>query len=111
MKATTLDSLPVAYISHDSEVEKKVLLKNGEVPHVTQLAVATLKPGEQATKHYHKDMTETFHFQAGTGEMEVDDKTFEIKAGVTVTVYPGEKHEIRNTGSENLVIIYFGIVE
>jgi mannose-6-phosphate isomerase-like protein (cupin superfamily) len=27
--------------------------------------------------------------------MEVDDKTFEIKAGVTVTVYPGEKHEIR----------------
>ena len=98
-----------------------------------------------------------FHFQAGTGEMEVDDKTFEIKAGVTVTVYPGETHEIRykrhlmrnehtlktmqrkhekdkelnvrcrkteanvffllfangnrNTGSENLVIIYFGIVE
>lgn len=43
--------------------------------------------------------------------MEVDDKTFEIKAGDTVTVYPGETHEIRNTGSENLVIIYFGIVE
>lgn len=49
----------MAYISHDSTVEKKVLLKNGEVPHVTQLAVATLKPGEQATKHSHKDMTES----------------------------------------------------
>ncbi|KAG0372575.1 hypothetical protein BGX24_000070 [Mortierella sp. AD032] len=111
MKVTSFDSLPVAYISHDSTVEKKVLLKNGEVPHVTQLAVATLKPGEQATKHNHRDMTETFHFQAGSGEMEVDGKTFDIKTGVTVTVFPGEYHEIRNTGSENLVIIYFGIVE
>ncbi|KAF8924673.1 hypothetical protein BGZ52_007896, partial [Haplosporangium bisporale] len=70
MKTTTLDTLPVAYISHDSTVEKKVLLKMGEVPNVAQLAVATLKPGEQASKHHHKDMTETFHFQSGTGEME-----------------------------------------
>ncbi|KAG0052892.1 hypothetical protein BGZ83_001977 [Gryganskiella cystojenkinii] len=110
MKVTDLETLPVAYISHDSSVEKKVLLKMGEVPNVSQLAVATLKPGEQASKHNHKDMTETFHFQAGAGEMEVDDKIFEIKAGMTVTVYPGEYHEIRNTGSENLVLIYFGIV-
>ncbi|KAG0278150.1 hypothetical protein BGZ95_004576 [Linnemannia exigua] len=111
MKVTSLDSLPVAYISHDSTVEKKVLLKNGEVPHVTQLAIATLKPGEQATKHHHKDMTETFYFQTGSGEMEVDERTFDIKAGVTVTVFPGEYHEIRNTGSQDLVIVYFGIVE
>jgi hypothetical protein len=59
MKTTTLDTLPVAYISHDSTVEKKVLLKMGEVPNVAQLAVATLKPGEQASKHHHKDMTES----------------------------------------------------
>jgi len=59
MKVTSLDTLPVAYISHDSSVEKKVLLKMGEVPNVAQLAVATLKPGEQATKHNHKDMTES----------------------------------------------------
>ncbi|KAF9928380.1 hypothetical protein FBU30_002418 [Linnemannia zychae] len=111
MKVTTLDSLPVAYVSHDSTVEKKVLLKFGDVPHVPQLAIATLKPGEQATKHLHKDMTETFHFQSGSGEMEVNDKIFEIKAGTTVTVYPGEYHEIRNTGSENLVVLYFGIID
>ncbi|KAG0095264.1 hypothetical protein BGZ93_006099 [Podila epicladia] len=110
MKTTTLDTLPVAYISHDSTVEKKVLLKMGEVPNVSQLAVATLKPGELASKHLHEDMTETFHFQSGTGEMEVNDKIFEVKAGTTVTVFPMESHEIRNTGSENLVIIYFGIV-
>ncbi|KAG0290354.1 hypothetical protein BGZ98_003493 [Dissophora globulifera] len=110
MKVTTLDSLPVAYVSHDSAVEKKVLLKFGEVPHVPQLAVATLKPGEQATMHFHKDMTETFHFQSGTGDMEVNGKVFEVKAGTTVTVFPMEAHEIRNTGSENLVVIYFGIV-
>ncbi|KAF9100958.1 hypothetical protein BGX27_000169 [Mortierella sp. AM989] len=110
MKYSTLDTLPVNYVSHDSTVEKKVLLKFGEVPNVAQLAVATLKPGEQATKHHHKDMTETFHFQSGSGEMEVDDKIFEVKAGTTITVYPMEAHEIRNTGTENLVVIYFGIV-
>ncbi|KAG0006674.1 hypothetical protein BGZ65_005330, partial [Modicella reniformis] len=80
MKHTTLDSLPVAYVSHDSNVEKRVLLKNGDVPHVSQLAIATLKPSEMATKHRHKDMTETFHFQSGTGEMEVNGEVFEVKA-------------------------------
>lgn len=86
-------------------------------------------------------MVIAFHFQAGSGEMEVDDKIFQVKAGTTVTVFPGEAHEIRfehtknkprealtafydaetnepclchciyrNTGSENLVLIYFGIV-
>ncbi|KAI1301141.1 hypothetical protein EDD11_005789 [Mortierella claussenii] len=110
MKTTTLETLPVAYISHDTTVEKKVLLKSGEVPHVTQLAVATLKPGEQASMHHHEDMTETFHFQAGRGEMEVDGKIFEVAAGTTVTAFPMEAHEIRNTGSEDLVLIYFGIV-
>ncbi|KAG0259566.1 hypothetical protein BG011_002551 [Mortierella polycephala] len=111
MKVTTLETLPVAYVSHDSTVEKKVLLKMGDAPHVSQLAIATLKPGEQASMHHHKDMTETFHFQAGAGEMEVDGKIFDVKAGTTVTVYPMEAHEIRNTGSENLVILYFGIVD
>ncbi|ORZ19286.1 cupin domain-containing protein [Lobosporangium transversale] len=110
MKITSLESLPVAYVSHDSKVEKKVLLKNGEVPHVTQLAVATLKPGEQASMHHHTDMTETFHFQSGSGEMEVDGKIFKVKAGTTVTVFPMEAHEIRNNGSKDLVVIYFGIV-
>ncbi|KAF9431919.1 hypothetical protein BGZ76_011522 [Entomortierella beljakovae] len=111
MKHTTFDSLPVSYVSHDSQVEKRVLLKYGDVPHVPQLAIASLKPGEQATKHSHKDMTETFHFMSGTGEMEVDGKIFEVKTGTTVTVYPMEAHEIRNTGTEILSIIYFGIVE
>jgi hypothetical protein len=54
-----VDSLPVAYVSHDKTVEKRVMLKYGDVPHVTQLAVATLKPTEVATKHSHKDMTES----------------------------------------------------
>ncbi|KAF9584544.1 hypothetical protein BGW38_006069 [Lunasporangiospora selenospora] len=59
MKISRLNDLPGAYVSHDSNVEKKVLLKSGDVPHVSQLAVATLKPGEQATEHFHKDMTES----------------------------------------------------
>ncbi|KAG0223899.1 hypothetical protein BGX31_008285 [Mortierella sp. GBA43] len=111
MKLTKLDSLPVAYVSHDMTVEKKVMLKHGDVPHVSQLAVATLKPTEVATKHSHKDMTETFCFQSGTGEMEVDGVIHTVGAGTTITVYPNEEHEIRNTGSENLVVLYFGIMD
>ncbi|KAK3828425.1 MAG: cupin domain-containing protein [Benniella sp.] len=110
MKLSRFESLPVAYVSHDLTVEKRVMLKHGEVPHVSQLAIATLKPNEVASNHKHDDMTETFCFQSGTGEMEVDGVIHVVEAGTTVTVHPNEEHEIRNTGSENLVVLYFGII-
>lgn len=59
MKISKFDSLPVAYVSHDMTVEKRVMLKYGDVPHVSQLAIATLKPNEVASKHSHEDMTES----------------------------------------------------
>jgi hypothetical protein len=54
MKIISLDSAPVAGVSHDTDVKKQVLLKFGDVPNVTQFAYAVLKPGQQATKHFHK---------------------------------------------------------
>jgi hypothetical protein len=59
MKLSRFDSLPVAYVSHDLTVEKRVMLKHGEVPHLSQLAIATLKPNEVASNHKHEDMTES----------------------------------------------------
>ncbi|KAF9157186.1 hypothetical protein DFQ27_002860 [Actinomortierella ambigua] len=111
MRITQVDSLPVQYVSHDSNVEKRVFLKYGEVPHLSQFATATLKPGEQATLHHHDDMTETFHFLSGKAEVEVDGKVHLATAGTTVTVFPKEAHEIRNNGTEDVIMVYFGIVD
>ncbi|KAF9977889.1 hypothetical protein BGZ73_004485 [Actinomortierella ambigua] len=110
MKITTVESLPVQYVSHDTNVEKRVFLKKGEVPHLSQFATCTFKPGEQATVHHHDDMTETFHFIAGTAEVEVDGKIHIATPGTTVTVFPKESHEIRNNGTEDVIMVYFGVI-
>ncbi|RUS21747.1 cupin domain-containing protein [Endogone sp. FLAS-F59071] len=109
MKITSLFALPIITVSHDP-IEKRVILKNGDVPHITQLACATIKPGQISSKHSHVDMTETFCFQSGVAEMEVDGNIFEVCSGTNVTVYPGEAHEIRNNGTEDVVVLYFGVV-
>lgn len=42
--------------------------------------------------------------------MEVDGNVFGVCSGTNVTVYPGEAHEIRNNGTEDVVVLYFGVV-
>ena len=60
-------------------------------------------------------MTETFYFERGTAEFEIEADgqkvVHEVEAGSCVTVYPGEWHEIRNRGEEDVVVLYFGVVD
>lgn len=74
-----------------------------------QFSQATFPPGEKAPSHMHSDLTEVFFIQSGDGKIQVDEKSIALTAGITVTVEPNEAHEIVNTGTEDLVILYFSI--
>ncbi|KAG0228448.1 hypothetical protein BGW41_003426 [Actinomortierella wolfii] len=111
MKIAHVDSLPIQYVSHDQTLEKRVFLKNGEVPHLTQFARSVIKPGEQVTRHQHRDMTEIFYFISGQCEVEIDGKVHVATPGTTITVFPREYHEFRNNGTEDAVMVYFGIAD
>jgi mannose-6-phosphate isomerase-like protein (cupin superfamily) len=109
MQYTSLDTVPVQAVSHNRAIEKKVLIAAQQVPHLTNFSQASFAPGQVAPAHRHEDMWEVFFVAAGSGCMKISDQDYFLRPGVCITVQPGEQHEIRNTGSQALVLNYFGI--
>ena len=111
MKITNLKSLPLQRVSHNREIVKKVMLDSGDIPHLTNFSQATFAPGQVASAHAHRDMSEVFFVSAGTGVMRIEGKKYNLTPGVCIAIATGETHEVINTGRDNLVLTYFGIVD
>ena len=109
MKLVTLSTLPVESVSHDPGIKKQVMLRNGDVPHITNFSQATFAPGQTVTPHTHADMVEVFFVEAGQGLIWIDGEPHSLTPGVCVTVEIGELHELQNTGESPLVLTYFGV--
>ena len=109
MKHTSIDRLPTEAVSHNAKIEKRVMLRAGDIPHVTNFSRAVFPPGEVAVAHSHDDMHEVFYVQTGHASMTVNGAAFPIQEGDCIHVSPGDSHEIANTGDGELVLCYFGI--
>jgi quercetin dioxygenase-like cupin family protein len=109
MKQTSLATLPFEPVSHNPQIVKQVMLRSGELPHLTNFSQARFAPGQIAPAHAHGDMCEVFWVKAGSGEIQVDQRLIPLVEGVCVVVEPGEQHEVRNTGTDDLILIYFGL--
>jgi quercetin dioxygenase-like cupin family protein len=111
MKQVSLNDLPIERVSHNASIQKKVMLRSGDLPHLINFAQATFAPGQVAPGHAHQDMCEVFFIESGTGNMCVDGIDYLLSPGTCIAVEPGEVHEVSNRGTEDLVITYFGIVD
>ncbi len=109
MKYSSLNDTLKVGVSHNSEIKKKVLITSGQIPHLTQLARTTFKPGQIADSHVHQDLYEIFNVESGQGQIMIDKQKYILSPGVCVTVEPGEEHEVTNIGESNLVLTIFGI--
>ncbi|MBE2220003.1 MAG: cupin domain-containing protein [Anaerolineae bacterium] len=109
MKRVTLSELLEEGVSHDPGIKKRVMLRNGELPHITTFAQATFAPGQTVTPHAHADMAEVFFVETGEGLIWIEGEAYTLAAGVCVTVEAGETHELKNSGDSPLVLTYFGV--
>lgn len=109
MKLVSLKTLPVEPNSHNPKISKKVLIRNGQVPRLTNLTQATFPPGEIVNAHSHQDMYEIFFVEEGFGIININDKPHSIEKGTCLTVELGEKHEIINSSNKDLIITHLGI--
>ncbi len=109
MKIVQLDGLAQEEVSHNPAIKKRVMLGPGDVPGVTNFSQARFEPGHVAPAHEHADMHEVFLIEAGRGVIRVDAQEHSLEPGVCVAVKPGERHELANTGQEDLVVTYFGV--
>jgi mannose-6-phosphate isomerase-like protein (cupin superfamily) len=109
MKIISLSQLPEEGVSHNPEIKKKVMLRKGEVPNLTNFSQALFKLGQAAGIHTHKDMYEIFFIENGRGIIQVEDKEYLVEKGFCIMVEPGESHDIINPASPELVVTYFGL--
>jgi len=63
-----------------------------------------LHPGSSIGYHLQKE-DEIYYIVSGTGEMQMNGKTFAVKAGDAILTRPGSSHGLKQTGSDDLVII------
>lgn len=109
MKIVRLKDIPSTDVSHNSAIQKRVMLCAGELGRITQFAQSVSPPGAVAEAHAHADMGEVFFVESGTGEIVIDGTPQALEPGTCAVVGCHEVHEVRNTGNTDLVITYFGV--
>jgi mannose-6-phosphate isomerase-like protein (cupin superfamily) len=74
----------------------------------------TIKPGQAPSYQYHFKRSEVWTLVQGEGELKLDDNIIKIKKWDTINIPLQEKHQIKNTGDEDIIFIevqlgeYFG---
>jgi mannose-6-phosphate isomerase-like protein (cupin superfamily) len=63
-----------------------------------------LKPGSGIGYHEQKE-DEIYYVLSGRGTMTIDGKSFEVEPGAAVLTRPGSSHGLKQTGTDDLVIM------
>ncbi|ARV59693.1 cupin [Nostocales cyanobacterium HT-58-2] len=109
MKLTSLNNLPEEPVSHNPQIKKKVMLRFGDLPHLTNFSQSRFAPGQTAPAHTHQDMCEVFFVESGSGFIRINSEEYPLVPGNCIAIEPGEVHEVVNNGSTELVLTYFGL--
>lgn len=68
----------------------------------SQLVLMALNPGEEIGMETHSENDQFFRFEAGHGEVIIDDNKYEVSDGSAIVVPAGAEHNVVNTGSGQL---------
>lgn len=65
-----------------------------------------LRPGESIAEHVHDYGEESLFIVSGTGTLEADGRSEELRRGLVAYAPRGTSHAVHNTGREDLVIVF-----
>ena len=94
-------------VNHKNNVVKEVILKNGELPNLLQLARAKLLCGDKIEKHSHESMNEIFYVLSGELFVIENNITTKVSSGDTFVVYAKQYHSIE--AIKDTELIYFNL--
>jgi quercetin dioxygenase-like cupin family protein len=64
------------------------------------VGLAVLLPGQRNPVHFHPNCEEVLYMLSGQGQHTLDGRVVELKAGMTIRIPAGVKHNLINTGKE-----------
>jgi len=77
---------------------RRVLYTGGHL----QLVLMSLPPGCDIGAEVHEDRDQFFRFEEGSGQVDIDENTYDVSDGSGIIVPAGARHNVRNTGAEPL---------
>lgn len=77
---------------------RRVLYTGGHL----QLVLMTLPPGCDIGAEVHTDRDQFFRFEEGSGQVDIDDNTYNVGDGSGIIVPAGARHNVRNIGDAPL---------
>lgn len=69
------------------------------------VGLAQIYPGKTNVVHFHPNCEEVLHVISGRGIHSFDGRTVALKAGMTIRIPAGTKHNLANTGTEPLLTL------
>ena len=90
----------IPYITKDGSTIREILKASNQ-----SLAEATVLPGQTTAAHYHIKTEEIYYILSGQGLMFLKEDEKEVGTGDAILIPPGQRHSIRNTGSDDLVFL------
>lgn len=71
-----------------------------------QLVLMSLQPGEDIGSEIHTENDQFFRFDAGSGQVIIDDNTYEVTDGSAIIVPAGAQHNVINTSQTEALKLY-----
>lgn len=94
-----------AFVTKDTSIIRELLAPRNSVIRRQSLAEATLAPEAQTDAHFHPGTEEIYYVLSGEGLMAVEHECRKVVPGDAIAIPPGARHQIRNTGSVDLVFL------
>ena len=102
-----LDNIKTQTTSH-SIGEKCVFFSNDDLQSsITQVAIGSLKPGENIPPHLHKTMEEVFYIMSGDGTFYIEDEKIYVEENSCIRIPIGSLHSIK--ANTPMQFFYFGV--
>jgi mannose-6-phosphate isomerase-like protein (cupin superfamily) len=87
-----------------SEIRELLAYRNSSIRNQS-LAEAMIAVGTATQEHYHPKSEEIYYILSGTGRMKLDDELREVGPLDAISIPPGARHKIWNTGTVPLVLL------
>ena len=94
-----------AFTTKDSSTIREIMAPRNSCVERQSLAEATIIPGASTEAHFHPGTEEIYYILKGRGVLAVDGETRDVVPGDGIAIPAGSRHQIRNNGEDNLVLL------
>ena len=94
-----------AFTTKDTSTIREILAPQNSGIVRQSLAEACLSPGDQTDAHSHPNTEEIYYILRGEALMVLEEERKQVGVGDAIAIPAGMRHQIRNTGAEDLVFL------